>query len=117
MQDETSAIIAVVLYTVGRSLGSLWSPIYLHLFPVESFGFIFGMTCLVSLPFQLAISPMSAYNNENNDYSLMNYIMAGISATTIALPIATWLTKSPTPENSSISAYTKPEEISAETDL
>ena len=58
------------------------------------------MTQLVSIPFQMSISPMTSYNTANDDYSLMNYVLAGVSATTIALPIATWLTKSPVRRNS-----------------
>jgi len=60
-QDETIAIISVVLNTIGRAFGSLWSPIIIHLFPVECFGFVFGMTQLISIPFQFAISPMTPF--------------------------------------------------------
>jgi len=38
---------------------------------------------------------MTSYNTSHDDYSLMNYVLAGISALTIALPVATWFTKGP----------------------
>ena len=47
-----------------------------------------GTTTLFSLPFQLALSPMTIYCTSNNDYAVMNYVMVGISASTILLPIA-----------------------------
>lgn len=92
-QNEISAIISVILYTVGRAFGSLWVPLILHIFSVDTFGFMFGMTSLISLPFIFAVSPMTTYCTTMGDYSLVNYILAFICGTTLILPVAIFLTK------------------------
>jgi hypothetical protein len=49
------------------------------MFPQELYGLVFGALCLLSQPFGLINIPMLSYNTKNNDYSLMNYILAGYS--------------------------------------
>ena len=41
-QIETAGYAVVILHNLGRALCTLWSPVYLYLFPAQLYGFVFG---------------------------------------------------------------------------
>ena len=48
------------------------------MFSSDLFGLCYGFVGLVSQPFNLLNIPMLAFNTENDDYAVTNYILAAV---------------------------------------
>ena len=68
----------VISHNIGHALIVQWNPLYLILFPKEFYGWVYGSMHMISQTLALVNIPMLAYNTENDDYGLMNYVLAGV---------------------------------------
>ena len=87
-QSELAANSAVIVHNVGRCFGVLWNPVYFYLFPAHLYGFVFGSIALIAQPFGLLNIFMLSYNTKNDDYAVMNYLLAGIISLLVVVSFA-----------------------------
>ena len=89
-QIESAGYAAVVMHNIGRTFGILWSPLYVYMFPARIYGIVYGSLELITQCAGLVNIPMLAYNAKNDDYALMNYVIAALLSLYLFLPFATY---------------------------
>lgn len=89
-QVEAVGYAVVITHNIARSFGVLWGPLYFYLFPSQLYGFVFGSLEVLSQMFSLLNLALLSYNTKNDDYSLMNYVLAGIASLISLVAIATY---------------------------
>lgn len=87
IRTKDAAYTSVIIFTIGKAFGVVWSPTYLFLFPVELYGTVFGLFTLVSLPFITMNQFMYDFNILNDEFSTMNFVLAGLSVLLLLIPV------------------------------
>lgn len=86
-QSQIAANSAVIVHNAGRCFDVLGT-LYFYLFPAHLYGFVFGSIALIAQPFGLLNILMLSYNTKNDDYAVMNYLLAGLVSLQAAVAFA-----------------------------